>query len=110
MLLARTPLFVVCGFVEDDAVEARWVPGYGLVCSSVLLERGETFPLSKGGPHVVAALDTPVAAMLTVVRAMSLIRSLEVATSSPGWVPYCASAASVSSSAWRRSTSAALRW
>jgi hypothetical protein len=61
MLLARTPLFLVCGLVEDEPVEARWVLGYGLMCPSCLREcersevvvgLDETFSSGEGGPTV----------------------------------------------------------
>src|SRR5262245_134602 len=85
MLLARTPLFPVCGLIEDDAVESRWRPGHGLICPPSLIARarvatalGVTF--SQGGDAwtVTATLDTPLGAMLTLRRAMSQVTSLDM--------------------------------
>jgi len=85
MLLARTPLFLVCGRLDDDEVEARWVPGHGLMCPPALLARaevvvalGETFSPGDGGGSVTATLDTPLSAMLTIMRAMSSVTSLDM--------------------------------
>jgi len=85
MLLARTPLFLVCGLIDDDAVEARWVPGHGLMCPPSLIARaevvmalGETFSQGEEGWTVAATLDTPLAAMLTLMRAMSQVTSLDM--------------------------------
>lgn len=85
MLLARTPLFLVSGLLDDDAVEARWVPGHGLMCAPSLIARaevvmalGETFTQGDDGWTVAATLDTPLAAMLTLMRAMSHVTSLDM--------------------------------
>jgi len=85
MLLARTPLFLVCGLLDDDAVEARWVPGHGLMCPPSLIARaevvmalGETFSQGDDGWTVAATLDTPLGAMLTLMRAMSQVTSLDM--------------------------------
>ena len=85
MLLARTPLSRVRGLVAGEPVEARWVPGHGLMCprslrerSEILVGMNEMFSGTEGGPTVAASLDRPLAAMLTATRAMSRVLSVEM--------------------------------
>ena len=85
ILRRRAPLFVVRGVLDDEEVEARWVRGVGLVCPPRLLEQaqlvvgmGETFAAAEGEATFVATLDAPTEAMLTIMRALSRIRSVDI--------------------------------
>jgi hypothetical protein len=91
VVLRQTPLFVVEGSVEDEHVEARWMPGKGLSCPPPLMEcarivvgLGDTFTGAADGPTFVAALDNPYAALLTVMRAMTRIDFVEVSPALSG--------------------------
>ena len=77
-------LFTVVGQVDDVPVRARWIEGEGLDCPDLLRARaevvvalGETFS-DGSGPPVVASLDEPTPAMLTVLRAASRVTSVEL--------------------------------
>jgi hypothetical protein len=76
--------FRVSGLVDERPAQAWWVPAHGLVCGDELRARaelvvamGDTF--SGADSRVVeASLADPSAAMLTVLRAMSRVTSLEI--------------------------------
>ena len=81
---AGAVLFTVVGRVEHVPVRARWIEGQGLECPDVLLTRarlvvamGESFG-DGTGLEVVASLDQPTAAMLTLLRAVSRVTSVEL--------------------------------
>lgn len=75
--------FRVTGLVSGQRVVAMWEPGQGLVCPDALRARaevvvalGESF--GDEALTVTASLDDPTAAMLTVLRALSRVSSLEI--------------------------------
>ena len=76
--------FRIAGTVEDLPMVARWVRGHGLLCpeplrrrAEVVVAMGETFG-DHEGPLVTASLTEPTAAMLTVLRSLSRVTSIEI--------------------------------
>jgi len=77
--------FALESLVDGEAFSARWVAGGALECDRPLRDRaqivvamGETFETSSGGRKVCAKLDgTPVAALLTLMRASSRVLSFQ---------------------------------
>ena len=76
--------FRIAGTVEDVPMVARWIEGHGLLCpeplrrrAEVVVAMGETFG-DEDGPRVTASLTERTAAMLTVLRALSRITSIEI--------------------------------
>lgn len=84
----RVPLFVISGELDEDEVQARWVPGVGLLCpprlrqrGEIVVEMGEMFSATPDGRTFVAALDASREALYTLMRAMSRVRSVEMVPS-----------------------------
>jgi hypothetical protein len=76
--------FRIAGMVENVPMVARWVEGHGLLCpeplrrrAEVVVAMGETFG-DEEGPRVTASLTERTAAMLTVLRSLSRITSIEI--------------------------------
>lgn len=76
--------FRIVGTVEDVPMVARWIDGHGLLCpeplrrrAEVVVAMGETFGDDEG-PRVTASLTEQTAAMLTVLRSLSRVTSIEI--------------------------------
>ncbi|HEX8803609.1 MAG TPA: hypothetical protein VF743_05435 [Acidimicrobiales bacterium] len=84
--------FTVEGLVDGEVVRARWTVAGGLAAPDELVRRaeivvalGETFSVEEGGDEVLAELDGhSMAALLTVVRAFTAVRSIRMATRAGG--------------------------